>query len=137
MKASLVWKGEMAFAATSESGHTLVMDASPDQEGDNQGPRPMELLLLSLGGCTGMDVISFLRKKRVTVDELKIAIEAERRKEHPQVFTKVTLDYQIKGKNLKESDVKWAVELSQEKYCSVIGMLKKTVPITCRWSIST
>ncbi len=136
MKASLVWKGKMAFAATSESGHTLVLDASPDQEGNNQGPRPMELLLLSLGGCTGMDVISFLRKKRVAVDELKIAIEAERRKEHPQVFTKVTLDYQIKGKNLKESDVKWAVELSQEKYCSVIGMLKKTVPITYRWSIT-
>ncbi|MGH8004790.1 MAG: OsmC family protein, partial [Limisphaerales bacterium] len=114
----------------------VPMDTVVEKGGDNTGPSPMELLLLSLGGCTGMDVAAFLKKRRVEPAGLEIEIEAERAKEHPQVFTKATILYKIKGEGIKESDVKWAVELSQHKYCSVTAMFSKTAQIDFRWKIN-
>jgi len=136
MKASVVWKEKIAFIGKSESGHSVRMDSSVEKLGDNSGPSPMELLLISLGGCTGMDVIAFLKKRRVEPEGLEIEIDAERAKEHPQVFTKATILYKIKGESIKESDVKWAVELSQNKYCSVTAMITKTAKIDFHWKIN-
>ncbi len=136
MKATVVWKEKIAFIGKSESGHSVRMDSSVEKLGDNSGPSPMELLLISLGGCTGMDVIAFLKKRRVEPEGLEIEIDAERAKEHPQVYTKVTILYKIKGENIKECDVRWAVELSQNKYCSVTAMITKTAKIDFRWKIN-
>ena len=136
MKATVVWKEKIAFIGKSESGHSVRMDSSVEKLGDNSGPSPMELLLISLGGCTGMDVAAFLKKRRVEPEGIEIEIEAERAKEHPQVFTRATILYKIKGENVKESDVRWAVELSQSKYCSVTAMFSKTTNIDFRWKIN-
>lgn len=136
MKATVVWKEKSGFIGKTESGHSIRMDSATDKGGDNSGPSPMELLLLSLGGCTGMDVVAFLKKRRVEPDGLEIEIEAERAKEHPQVYTKATILYKIKGEGIKESDVKWAVELSQSKYCSVTAMFAKSAKIDFRWIIN-
>ncbi|MCI0329693.1 MAG: OsmC family protein [candidate division Zixibacteria bacterium] len=136
MKATVVWKEKIAFDGKSESGHTIPMDTAVDKGGDNSGPSPMELLLLSLGGCTAMDVVVFLKKRRVEPEGVEVEIEAERAKEHPQVFIKATILYKFKGEGIKESDVKWAVELSQNKYCSVTAMFSKTAKIDFRWKIN-
>ncbi|HEU4436870.1 MAG TPA: OsmC family protein, partial [candidate division Zixibacteria bacterium] len=97
MKTTVVWKEKIAFLGKSESGHTVRMDSAVEKGGDNSGPSPMELMLISLGGCTGMDVVAFLKKRRVEPTGLEIEIEAERAKEHPQVYTKATILYKIKG----------------------------------------
>ena len=136
MKASVVWTEKGGFVGKSESEHSVRMDSSLEKGGGNTGPSPMELMLISLGGCTGMDVVAFLKKRRVEPDGLEIEIEAERAKEHPQVFVKATILYKIKGEGIKESDVKWAVELSQNKYCSVTAMFAKTARIDFRWKIN-
>ena len=136
MKTTVVWKEKIAFLGKSESGHTVRMDSAVEKGGDNSGPSPMELMLISLGGCTGMDVVAFLKKRRVEPAGLEIEIEAERAKEHPQVYTKATILYKIKGEGIKESDVKWAVELSQNKYCSVTAMFARTAKIDFRWKIN-
>ncbi len=136
MKASVVWTEKSGFVGKSESGHSVRMDSVVEKGGGNAGPSPMDLMLISLGGCTGMDVVAFLKKRRVEPEGLEIEIEAERAKEHPQVFTKATILYKIKGENVKESDVKWAVELSQNKYCSVTAMFSKTAKIDFRWKIN-
>lgn len=136
MKATVVWKEKISFLGKSESGHTVPMDTAVEKGGNASGPSPMELMLLSLGGCTGMDVVAFLKKRRVEPEGVEIEIEAERAKEHPQVFTKATILYKFKGEGIKESDVKWAVELSQHKYCSVTAMFSKTAQIDFRWKIN-
>ena len=136
MKATVVWKEKSAFVGKSESGHNVRMDCATDKGGDNSGPSPMELMLLALGGCTGMDVVAFLKKRKVEPAGVEIEIEAERAREHPQVYTKATILYKIKGDGIKESDVKWAVELSQSKYCSVTAMFAKTAKIDFRWKIN-
>lgn len=136
MSATIIWKEKAAFVGKSESGHEVRMDTVVEKGGDNSGPSPMELMLLALGGCTGMDVVAFLKKRRVEPHGLEIEIEAERAKEHPKVYTKATILYKIKGPEIKESDVRWAVELSQNKYCSVTAMLAKTARIDFRWKIN-
>ena len=136
MKATVVWKEKSSFVGKSESGHSVRMDCATDKGGDNSGPSPMELMLIALGGCTGMDVVAFLKKRRVEPEGVEIEIEAERAREHPQVYTKATILYKFKGDGIKESDVKWAVELSQSKYCSVTAMFSKTAKIDFRWKIN-
>jgi putative redox protein len=136
VKASIVWKEGSGFVGQSESGHSVRMDSSVEKGGRDAGPSPMELALLALGGCTAMDVVAFLKKRRVEPEGLEIEIEAERAKEHPQVFVRATILYKIKGDGIKESDVKWAVELSQNKYCSVTAMFSKTAKIDFRWKIN-
>jgi len=125
MKAKVHWDGEAKFIGNSESGHTITMDGPPDHGGKNQGPRPMEMLLLGLGGCTSFDVMSILKKSRQKVTDCIAEISAERADEVPAVFTKIQIHFVVIGENLKESLVKRAVSLSAEKYCSASIMLEK------------
>lgn len=125
MEVKIQWGGDAKFVGNSESGHTITMDGPPDHGGKNQGPRPMEMLLLGLGGCTSFDVMSILQKSRQKVTDCVAEISAERAEEVPSVFTKIKINFVIKGDNLKESLVKRAVSLSAEKYCSASIMLEK------------
>lgn len=125
MKEALVtWTGGMAFSARTGSGHDVVMDARTDVGGENKGPRPTELLLAGLGGCTGMDVVSILRKMRVEFDRLEIAIEADERADHPKQFEHFRMVYRVFGTEVPADKVKRAVELSETTYCSVAGLFR-------------
>lgn len=107
----------------SGSGHVVVMDGPPDHGGRNLGVRPMEMVLIGLGGCTNFDVVSILKKARQPVESCEAFLEAERADEEPKVFTKIHVHFVVKGRGLKEAQVKRAVELSAEKYCSASIML--------------
>ena len=111
------------FLGESGSGHVVVMDGPPEAGGRNLGVRPMEMLLLGLGGCSNFDVVSILRKARQPVESCEAFLEAERADEDPKVFTKIHLHFVVKGRGLKENQVRRAVELSAEKYCSASIML--------------
>lgn len=125
MKASIDWAGEASFKATSGSGHTVQMDGPPDHGGRDLGPRPMEMLLMGLGGCSSLDVMSILQKSRQDVTDCRAEIEAERADEVPAVFTRIHLHFVVTGHKLKDNLVKRAVSLSAEKYCSASIMLEK------------
>ncbi|MBG5301394.1 OsmC family protein [Pseudomonas aeruginosa] len=123
MKARIQWAGEAMFLGESGSGHVVVMDGPPDHGGRNLGVRPMEMVLIGLGGCTNFDVVSILKKARQPVESCEAFLEAERADEEPKVFTKIHVHFLVKGRGLKEAQVKRAVELSAEKYCSASIML--------------
>ncbi len=123
------WKGNMKFDAL-VSGHHVIMDAAPEVGGENSGSRPKELMLASLAGCTGMDVISILRKMKVNVESFNIDIEADLTEEHPKHYTKMHLIYLFKGENLEFEKLKKAVDLSQEKYCGVSAAYRKAMELT-------
>lgn len=123
------WMGKMKFDAV-VSGHHLMMDAVPEVGGENAGPRPKELMLASLSGCTGMDVISILNKMRQEVESFNITIEAELTEEHPKHYNKLHLIYEFKGNNLDPEKLKKAVDLSQDKYCGVSAVYKKAMELT-------
>ncbi len=125
MKAKISWAGDAKFVAESGSGHQVIMDGPPDHGGKNQGPRPMELLLLGLGGCTTFDVMSILKKSKQQISDCVAEIDAERADEIPAVFTKIHIHFVVTGTGLKESLVKRAVDLSAEKYCSASIMLER------------
>ncbi|WP_250656652.1 OsmC family protein [Alkalimarinus coralli] len=125
MNVKISWGGDAKFIGESGSGHQVTMDGPPDHGGQNQGPRPMEMLLLGLGGCTSFDVMSILKKSRQDVTDCVAEIKAERADEVPSVFTKIHVHFVVKGNNLKENLVKRAVSLSAEKYCSASIMLEK------------
>ncbi len=125
MKAKITWAGEAKFTAESGSGHTITIDGPPDHGGKNQGPRPMELVLLGMGGCTTFDVMSILKKSRQEVTDCVADVEAERAEGVPSVFTKIHVHFTVSGKNLKPNLVERAVKLSAEKYCSASIMLEK------------
>jgi len=112
------------------SGHHVIMDAAPEVGGENSGSRPKELMLASLAGCTGMDVISILRKMKVNVESFNIDIEADLTEEHPKHYTKMHLIYLFKGENLEFEKLKKAVDLSQEKYCGVSAAYRKAMELT-------
>jgi putative redox protein len=121
---------KMAFRATTDTGHEVVMDAAADAGGTDRGARPMELLLVGLGGCTGMDVISILRKMRQEVTAYQIRVSAERAPEHPKVFTTIHVEHIVHGHGLNSASVKHAVELSATRYCSVLFMLGRVAQIS-------
>ncbi|MCU0819597.1 MAG: OsmC family protein [Beijerinckiaceae bacterium] len=125
----------MSFLGEAGSGHSVVMDGSPESGGRNAGFRPMELLLVGLAGCTAFDVVLILRRGREDVADCVVEVSAERAPEDPKVFTKLHLDYHVKGKNLSDAKVKRAVELSKEKYCSASIMLGKTAEITWAYTV--
>lgn len=138
MKATIHWSGAAKFIANSGSGHSVTMDGPPDHGGKNLGPRPMEMLLLGLGGCSSFDVVSILQKSRQAVEDVQCQIEAERADAVPAVFTKIHLHFLVKGQNLKEAQVKRAVSLSAEKYCSASIMLERAgVEISHSYEILT
>ncbi|MDB2534311.1 OsmC family protein [Porticoccaceae bacterium] len=124
MQATVKWVDGVMFLGESGSGHSVVMDGAPDQGGRNMGVRPMEMILVGLGGCASFDVMSMLQKGRQQVTDCRAEVEAERVDAVPAVFSKIHLNFVVTGVNLKEAQVKRAVELSAEKYCSASIMLE-------------
>lgn len=119
MRATIRWQGNVCFEAESGSGHRILVDGPPDHGGENRGPRPMETLLLGLGGCASFDVVHILRKSRQDITDCRCEIDAQRAEDEiPAVFTHIRLHFVVTGRNLKQNQVKRAVELSAEKYCS-------------------
>ncbi len=129
MKVNIDWSGNMAFKAE-VNGFTLNIDADEKVGGKNTGPRPKPLLLVALGGCTGMDVVSILGKMRVIPDDFNIEIDGEQTEEHPKYYHKIHVKYIFKGKDLPMEKLEKAVNLSQERYCGVNAMLGKAAEIT-------
>lgn len=125
----------MSFVGESGSGHSVVMDGSPDHGGRNLGLRPMEMLLVGLGGCTAFDVVMMLQKSRQQVVDVEVSLDAARSEEVPMVFTKIEIHFKVWGKSLSEKHVERAVNLSAEKYCSATKMLEKSADISCAWEI--
>ena len=130
MKARIKWLDNMSFVGESGSGHSVVMDGAPDSGGRNLAARPMEMVLIGMGGCTAFDVVMILQKSRQSIEDCIVEISAERAEEIPKVFTKIHVHYIVKGKGLDENKVKKAIDLTAEKYCSVSVMLEKTAEIT-------
>ena len=125
MKVKISWDGEARFLAETESHHTVLMDGPPEHGGKNSGPRPMEMMLMALGGCAAFDVVHILKKGRQSIVSCDAQVEAERSDEVPAVFTKIHLHFKVSGDNIKENIVRNAVKLSAEKYCSASIMLSK------------
>lgn len=130
MDANVTWTNGMSFEGTADSGFKINLGTAAQFGGDDDGFRPLELMLISLAGCTGMDVISILQKKRQEVSGFDIKVHAERAQEHPKVFTSITVEYIISGKNIDPEAVNRAVELSSTKYCPAQAILMHAVPIT-------
>lgn len=130
MKASIKWTGNVSFTGTSDSGHPIIMDGAPESGGQNQGARPMELVLIGMGGCTAFDVVTILRKSRQEISSCVAEIDAQRAKTDPKVFTHIHIHFVVSGKNLDHNKLRHAIELSATKYCSASIMLGKTAEIT-------
>ncbi|MDX1801876.1 MAG: OsmC family protein [Marinobacter sp.] len=136
MKATINWTGDASFKATSGSGHTVQLDGPPDHGGRDLGPRPMELVLMGLGGCSSFDVMNILQKSRQQVTDCRTELEAQRADAVPAVFTAIHLHFVVTGHQLKDTLVKRAVSLSAEKYCSASIMLEQAgVAITHSYEI--
>jgi len=125
---SLNFMSNMAFEAD-VNGHKLYLDASVENGGKNLGPRPKPLMMVALGGCTGMDVVSLLKKMRVDYDSLKITVEGDIKEEHPKTFSRMKVIFSLKGDNIPLDKVQKAVDLSREKYCGVHEAYKKAMEI--------
>ena len=125
----------MSFVGESGSGHSVVLDGSPEHGGRNLGIRPMEMVLIGLGGCTAFDVVLMLQKSRQNVIDVEVSLDAERATDIPHVFTDIKAHFKVWGKGLSEKHVERAVTLSGEKYCSATRMLEKTATITYTWEI--
>jgi putative redox protein len=128
--AKVSWVEGALFVAEGGSGHTLTMDGAPDIGGRNLASRPMEVVLMGLGGCTAIDVVSMLRKQRQDIEGVEVSLSAERATEHPMVFTEVKLVYTVRGRKLNKALVERAVSLSDEKYCSATAMIKKSAKVS-------
>ncbi|MDP4527900.1 OsmC family protein [Alkalimonas delamerensis] len=134
MEASVKWLDSMTFVGRSGSGHQVVFDANKDK---STAPSPMEMLLMSAGACSSVDVVSILQKSRQQVAHCEVKLSAERADSIPRVFTKMHLHFEVTGSNLSEKQVARAVELSADKYCSVSLMLAKSVQVSHSFSIKT
>jgi len=130
MKAEVKWLGGRAFEGVADSGHSVIMDSSPSFGGNDRGIRPMEMLMVGMGGCTSIDVMNILEKSRQDVTECVAEITAERADTEPKVFVKMHVHFKVTGRNLEAKRVERAIQLSAEKYCSASIMLGKTAEIT-------
>jgi putative redox protein len=130
MKTRVKWVEGAAFLGESGSGHAVLMDGAPEAGGRNLGPRPMEMLLLGLGGCSAFDVVLILKRGREKVTDCVVEIEAERAPTDPKVFTDIRLRYVVTGRSLDRAKVERAVQLSAEKYCSASAILGKTATLS-------
>ncbi len=130
MDANIQWVENLTFLATSNSGHGIIMDAPINKGGNNRGPTPMEMLLMGAGGCTGIDVISILKKADQNVTALKIGLSSVQADDNPRVFTQIKIVYTFTGHNLSQTQVERAVKLSATKYCGASITLEKTATIT-------
>ena len=130
MKARIKWVEAVTMLGESGTGHAVVMDGPPELGGRNLGPRPMEMLLLGMGGCTQFDVLLILRKARQQVTDCVVELEAERAAEDPRVFMRIHVHFIVSGRDLKEKQVERAIRLSAEKYCSASIMLGATAEVS-------
>jgi putative redox protein len=135
MDAEVRWKGRLSFTGTADSGFEVALGSFPEVGGDNDGFRPMELMALSLAGCTAMDVISILRKKRQEVSDFQVKVSTERADGHPKVFTKARIEYHAAGQGISENAMIRAVELSAESYCPAQAMLGRIIPLELKYYI--
>lgn len=135
MKAKVTWLNGRAFVGESGSGHAVVMDGAPEAGGRNVGVRPMEMLLLGLGGCTAFDVVMILEKGREKITSCEVELDADRAGENPKVFTHVKLNFRIRGRKLNRGAVERAISLSEEKYCSATAMFRHTAKMETTWTV--
>jgi putative redox protein len=135
MGAKVTWNGKMSFTGTAGSGFSIPLGAAPAVGGDNDGFRPMELLAVSLAGCTAMDVISILRKKRQDVTAFEVKIHSKQAEDHPKVYTELMIEYYVEGRGVDPAAVERAIELSATKYCPVQKMLNLGVKIEHTYEI--
>jgi len=135
MQAKVNWQEGLSFAGTADSGFNIQMDAKQEVGGKGKGFIPMELMAMSLAGCTAMDVISILQKKQQDITAFEVRVEADRTEEHPRVFTHATIDYIITGHGVDQKAVVRAIELTAERYCPAQAMLKQVFPIELRYKI--
>ena len=135
MKARVKWIENVKFVGESESGHSVIMDGAPESGGENSGCRPMELLLLGMGGCSAFDVMTMLKKSRQQVNDCTVELTAQRADEIPKVFTQIHAHFIITGSDLQENHIKRAIKLSAEKYCSASIMLGQMAEITHDYEI--
>ncbi|NLK15359.1 MAG: OsmC family protein [Bacteroidales bacterium] len=126
---SMNWKGNMSFEGE-VNGHKLMLDTDSAAGGEDKGPRPKPLMLLALAGCTGMDVVSILKKMRVDLNDFNIKVSANLTKEHPMIYSTMHIIYEFKGKNLDPEKINKAISLSQERYCGVSAMYKEFLKLT-------
>lgn len=135
MDAKVTWDHGMSFEGTAESGFKVPLGTVPAVGGENDGFKPMELMAISLAGCTAMDVISILRKKRQEITAYHVSVHADTAETHPKVFTRASITYDLTGKNIDEKAVRRAIQLSAERYCPAQGMLDKVLPIELLYEI--
>jgi putative redox protein len=135
MEAKVTWQSRLSFTGSADTGFQLPLGAIPDLGGDNDGFQPMELLAIGLAGCTAMDVISILGKKRQIVNAFDVQVHAGRAAEHPKVFTQATIEYTISGQKIEEAAVVRAIELSATRYCPAQAMFSKLFPIQIEYTI--
>lgn len=135
LNAKVKWVEGLQFVGESGTGHAIVMDGDMEVGGKDTGMRPMELLLIGLGGCSGMDVASILQKKKQQVTDIDINVKGEKTDTYPKKFTEIGIEFIVSGKDLSEEAVKRAVELSMEKYCSVKATLEETAKISFSYKI--
>jgi putative redox protein len=135
MKATVQWKNNMTFVGMPDSGFAVQMDSDPYFGGTNSGVRPMEMIVLALAGCTGMDVLTILQKKRQKVTQFEVKVDAPRSPEHPKVFVRAQITYLVTGKNVEEAAVLRSIELSITKYCPVQFMLAQAFPMELYYEI--
>ena len=128
--AKISWVDGALFVAEGGSGHTITMDGAPGDGGRNLASRPMEVVLMGMGGCTAIDVVSMLKKQRQDIEGIEVAMVAERADDFPKVYSSVKLIYTVRGRKLNKALVERAVSLSDEKYCSATAMFKKTASVT-------
>ena len=136
MKTTIKLVDNMSFMGKSESNHWVTMDASPKAGGDGAAASPMELLLIGLGGCSGVDVVAMLKKRKKKIDKFDIEIISKRADEHPKVYEEIHIVYKIWGDGLTEKEVKRAIELSENKYCSASAMFGKTAKMTFEFEVN-
>jgi putative redox protein len=134
-KAKVSYIQGLQFIGTASSGHALVMDGDPKAGGGNTATRPMELLLLGIGGCSGMDIVSILRKKRQEITGMEINVKGKRAETFPRKFTEIDLEFIVKGKNVSEEAVKRSIDLSINKYCSVKASLEGSATVRFSYKI--
>jgi putative redox protein len=135
MNANVTWNQGMSFTGSAESGFKVLLDGGTDLGDNNEGFRPLELMAISLAGCTAMDVISILEKKQQAVTAFEVKVQAERADQHPKIFTRVVITYMVTGHAVDESAVARSIELSATKYCPAQAMLGKIMPIDLLYDI--
>jgi putative redox protein len=130
------WKGKMSFIARREEGHSLTMDAPPSSGGDGEGFTPVELILAGLGGCTGMDIVTIMQRERQQITGLEVNVTGTKRNELPHYFEAIDVHYVVRGRNITKPALERAIQLSEEKYCSVRAIFRPEVKVTYSYDIA-